>query len=172
MSEKTTEVLQKLTYFQSGVIKKHPPAMEEDILQCEKKLGWAFGKEMKEFLSNSNGIGIIEYHFFGVPVTGVRKIPKDYNIVLWNNRLLRTSDLWPMNWLKLGRDGFGNYLAAISSDEENQVVFSCCWIDHETIGAQIVTPRYIGDYLDLLDYSIDEMISCYGPDGRIKAKSH
>lgn len=170
MTEKLTRILQKANYFQGRVVKVHPPATATDILQSEEKLGWIFSSEMKEFLSYSSGIQLIEYCIFGVQFAGVRKIPKDFDIVIWNE-LIRGREWWPTNWLKLGRDGFGNYLIAVSSKEGKKEVSGCYWVDKETLGTQKVTTNYIGDFHDLINYSIDEMMKFYNSEGQLKTNS-
>lgn len=124
---------------------------------------------MKEFLCYSSGIRLVEYHIFGAQLICTAKITKDYDIEYWNFKL-RANEWWPKTWLKLGRDGFGNYLVAIAPGEDKKEVSTCYWVDHENIGTNSESLQYIGEFFDLLNYAIDDTIKYYDPEGLRKNK--
>jgi cell wall assembly regulator SMI1 len=166
MNERLAQLLTRLEYFEASAIKLAPPAPSDWIASCEDAIGYRFSPQVREFLLVHNGCRIVEVGLYGVP-----KQPKssrrDLNIL---TRFLANTaiEAWNTSWLELGRDGFGNYFVVDLAKPDATGEYPILLVDHEEIGRPNAAKHHAVDYFAFIAQVIDEMISRYEPNGRLR----
>lgn len=174
MNELATYWEKRLQYFGGKGIDLLSPATEEALILAESKLSCSLSPQHREFLRKFNGGRILEIHLYGVPRPDIRRgIPNRIDIVS-NNLEFWSHEWWPKSWLRIGKDGFGNYFISDLSRRSPTGEYPVLFVDHETLGGDfgdISSSDFAPDYFGYLGKIVDEMIQLYTPEGHLKSIS-
>jgi cell wall assembly regulator SMI1 len=170
MNDNAEWLEKRISYFSDRVLRLYPAAPDEAISNAETRLNCVLSPQYKEFLRIHNGGRIVEVHINGVQLLGSKRIPKEKSIVDRNLEMW-SHEWWPKLWLELGTDGFGNYYVADLSHRSEADEYPVLFVDHETLGGDIITSVFAPDYFSFLVKVVDEMIQLYTPEGRLKPTS-
>lgn len=160
-----------LRYFSGKVINLNPAAPDEAISNAESRLDCVLSPQHIEFLRVHNGGRIVEIHINGVQLSGMKRIPKemslvDQNLDLWSH------EWWPKQWLEMGTDGFGNYYVADLNHRNKGGEYPVLFVDHESLGGEVLVSVYASDFFGFLVKIVDEMIEIYTSEGRLKKSNN
>lgn len=158
---------EQLQRFDTDWIRLNAPAPKEAVAEAEHQLQVSLSPQHKAFLRMHNGAPmLLEFKLYGVQLPGVRRIPKGKDLVhmtLW----WRTFQFWPLSWVHIGSDPYGNLYVSDCSRANNAGEYKVLWVDHETIEEDRAL-YYAASYFTFLDRIVDEMLAIYNQDGSRK----
>lgn len=150
--------LTQLDYFTDAAISRYPGASDAQLAEAQMALGVTFPPSLLAFLRMTNGLGAIDYRFFGV---GQPTPPG--NLV---EETLRWRDEMDRQVIAVASDDFGNAFVLLPEDAGADGEWPVAFLDHENPKVLLVA----SSFERFCWFAFDDLQRQYQPDGEYRPR--